>query len=125
MKRIILSVILSVILAAILILPLSVSAYVNPGYGAELTCITSNNTSGYNCNDKTDMFKRIAELEKRLNELETKNCVVVEGSIKLSTLERMDDLERRVSDIEFAIKGIQENIMGGLRNILTFLIIKK
>lgn len=118
-------IILLVIIAVIFILPISASAYVNPGYGSELTCITSNNPSGYNCNDKTDMFKRIAELEKRINELESKNCVVVEGSVKLSTLERMDDMERRIGDIEFAIKGIQENIMSGLRNILTFLIIKK
>ena len=119
MKKLIIATILFLLLAG------PVMASVNPGYGADLTCITSNNTTGYNCNDKTDMFKRIAELEKRVNELEKKNCVVVEGSVKLSTLDKMDSYERRLDKIESTLDSLQDSIMGGLKNILMFLMIKK
>ena len=113
-------IILSLVLSTILITPLSALAYVNPGYGADLTCITSNNPTGYNCNDKTDMFKRIAELEKRVNELEA-GC----QPVSVSGIDRIASLEIRIQAIEETVKSLQENIMVGLRNILTFLIIKK
>ena len=100
---------------AIMLMPCFATANINPGYGAYLTCIPSN-YENYNCNDKTDMFKRIAELEKRVNQLED-NCPVA-GS---SGVDRIDGLEIRINNLEYAISDLRENIMAGLKNILAIL----
>jgi TolA-binding protein len=118
--------IIATILFSLLISPISALAYVNPGYGADLTCTTTNYTmTPPVCNNKEDMYKRIAELEKRVNELESKECTIVSGSIKLDTEDRISVLERKMASIESAVKDLQDGVMAGLKNILMFLMIKK
>ena len=108
-----------IIILILLISPISALATVNPGYGVDLTCTTSN-YSGYNCNDKTDMFKRIAELEKRVNELESRECPIVGAS----GTDRTAGLEIRIERVEDALTTLQNSIFNSLKGIIMLLISK-
>lgn len=98
--------------------------FASPGYGLDLTCVPTNYANS-NCNNKEDMYKRIAQLEKIVEQLQT-NCQGSAGSsTPLYVEERLSIVEKKVSFLESTVKDLQESIMGGLRNILTFLIVKK
>jgi len=112
--------IISTILFLMILFPtLQVFAYVNPGAGSDYTCITSN-YENRNCKTTNDILKRIAELEKRVNDLES-NCQNIQQP---SNVNNIANLEIRLQTIENTIKTLQENIFGSLKSIIILLINK-
>jgi hypothetical protein len=126
MKKIIIAIILFVFLLG----PVQAFA-VNPGYGIDLTCTTSNygpflDSNGIRivknpCNNNDDVYKRIAQLEQTINDLETRieSCQAPAGA---SGIDRTAALEIRIQALETSMKSLQDNIMGALKNIIILLI---
>jgi uncharacterized protein YbbC (DUF1343 family) len=116
-----------IFLIVALMFPFISQARVEVGSGLEDTCITSNYKGypqGQYCRTTPEIFKRIANLEERMNDVEDA-LAQCQANQTNQTVTQSDSkylqLELRLQVLENAVKTLNDNLTNSFKTILSYL----
>jgi hypothetical protein len=114
-----------------LMFPFIGQARVEVGSGLDDTCITSNYKGypqGQYCRTTPEIFKRIASLEERMNNVESA-LATCQANQTNQTAPQLDSkylqLELRVQVLEQTVKTLNDNLTNSFKTILSYLLKKQ